>query len=164
MADENLTDEAAESDAARHEKAARIISSSVAWSAASGVVPVPVLDLIALGGVQTKMILDLSQLYGRRARGELAPGLVSVLLGTLLPAGATGAIAGSAAKLIPGWSWVVGMTSQAAFGAAATYAMGKVFVHHFEGGGSLANFNAKAVQEELKAEFSKAKTKQTAAA
>jgi ABC-type phosphate/phosphonate transport system permease subunit len=59
---------------------------------------------------------------------------------------------------------ILGMASMAAFGAAASYAIGKVFVRHFEKGGSLESFSAEAVKEELKAEFSRAKDKQSSAA
>ena len=146
-----------------HERAAEIISSSVAWSAAAGAVPLPILDLVALGTVQAKMISDLSQVYGQPVRAEAAKGVVSVLLGTLLPAGVTGALLGSGAKTVPVAGTILGMASMAAFGAAASYAIGKVFVRHFEKGGDLDSFSAEAVKEELKAEFSRAKDKQSSA-
>ena len=145
-----------------HERAAEIISSSVRWSAAAGAVPLPILDLVALGVVQAKMISDISQAYGQPVNAEAAKSVVSVLLGTLLPAGVTGALLGSGSKTVPMVGTVLGMVSMAAFGAAATYAIGKVFVRHFEKGGSLESFSAEAVKEELKAEFSRAKDKQTA--
>ena len=145
-----------------HERAAEIISSSVRWSAAAGAVPLPILDLVALGVVQAKMISDLSQAYGQPVNAEAAKSVVSVLLGTLLPAGVTGALLGSGSKTVPMVGTVLGMVSMAAFGAAATYAIGKVFVRHFEKGGSLESFSAEAVKEELKAEFSRAKDKQSA--
>jgi len=148
--------------AERHEAAARIISSAARWSAASGAIPVPVVDMVALAGVQTKMIVDLSRLYGQPESGEVARGLVSVLLGTLLPGGAAGALVSSGSKLVPGWGWVIGMASLSALGAAASYAIGKVFVRHFEGGGTLASFSAEAIKGDLKAEFSKASGRQAA--
>lgn len=144
----------------RHEEAGKIISSAMSWSAASAAIPVPVLDLVALGGVQTRMIIDLSRLYGHSASSETARGIVSVLLGTLLPAGAAGAIVGSGTKFVPGWGWLIGFASLAALGAAASYAIGKIFVRHFEGGGTLADFDASAVTDDLKEEFAKGKGKQ----
>ncbi len=151
------------SDTDVHQRAAEIISSSVAWSAAAGAVPLPVLDLVALGTVQAKMISDLSQAYGQPVRTEAVRGVVSVLLGTLLPAGVTGALLGSGVKTMPVVGTILGMASMAAFGAAASYAIGRVFVRHFEKGGSLESFSADAVKDELKAEFSKAKDKQSSA-
>ena len=109
------------------------------------------------------MISDLSQAYGQPVRTEAVRGVVSVLLGTLLPAGVTGALLGSGVKTVPVVGTILGMASMAAFGAAASYAIGRVFVRHFEKGGSLESFSADAVKDELKAEFSKAKDKQSSA-
>jgi uncharacterized protein (DUF697 family) len=157
-----VTVQSAETDI--HARAAEIISSAVKWSAAAGAVPVPLLDLVALGVVQAKMVADLSEVYGKPVRSEAARGVVSVLLGTLLPAGATGALFGSGVKMAPVIGSVLGMASMAAFGGAASYAIGKVFVRHFESGGSLADFSADAVRQELQAEFGKAKAKDDPAA
>ena len=145
--------------------ASRIISSATRWAAAAGAVPVPLLDSVALATVQGKMLADLSALYGHSIRSEVANGLVSVSLGTLLPAGVTtflGSFLGSSVKAIPGVGTALGMISMASFGSAATYAIGKVFVRHFENGGTVANFSADAVKEDLKAEFTKAGGKQAA--
>lgn len=143
----------------RHIDASKIISSAMAWSAAAGLVPVPVLDLMALATVQGKMVVDLSSLYGERAGNEVATGLVSVLLGTLTPAGLTGALASSGLKATPVIGPVLGAVSMAGFSSAATYAIGKIFVRHFEGGGTIANFSPKEIEEDLKAEFSKSAAK-----
>jgi uncharacterized protein (DUF697 family) len=147
----------------RHARAAEIISSAAAWSAAAGAVPLPLLDLVAVGTVQGKMVMDLAKLYGEPASSELARGVVSVLLGTLFPAGLTSALVGSSAKLVPVGA-LFGMASMAALSAAATYAIGKVFVRHFEKGGNLATFSPAAVKEELQREFSDAKSKQVSGA
>jgi uncharacterized protein (DUF697 family) len=159
----NVVETIEETRADVHERAAKIISSSVRWSAAAGAVPLPFLDLVALGAVQANMISDLSQTYGRQVSAEAARGIVSVMLGTLLPAGVTGALLGSGYKTIPVAGTVLGMVSMATFGAAASYAIGKVFVRHFEKGGTLQNFSAEAVKDDLIAEFSRAKDKQSAA-
>jgi uncharacterized protein (DUF697 family) len=142
-----------------HAEASKIIYSAMTWSAAAGVVPVPALDLIALATVQGKMVADLSSLYGERATNEVARGLVSVLLGTLAPAGLTGAVASSGLKATPVIGPVLGAISMAGFSSAATYAIGKVFVRHFEGGGNLLDFSPKSVEEDLKAEFARSSKK-----
>jgi hypothetical protein len=43
-----------------------------------------------------------------------------------------------------------------AFSVAATYAIGKVMVKHFEGGGTAENFNVDSIKADLKSEFQKA--------
>ncbi len=138
-------------------ESSKIISSATTWAAAAGAVPVPVLDLLALAAVQTRMIMDLSAVYEQSFKKESAKALVSVMLGTLAPGVATGALLGSAVKTAPVVGTLAGMASMAAFGAAATYAVGKVFVRHLDAGGAVADFSAEAIKAELKNEFKAAK-------
>jgi uncharacterized protein (DUF697 family) len=137
-------------------RASEVISSSVKWSIGAGLVPFPVLDLVALGAVQTRMLIDLSEVYGQPFGKEAANTIVSVLLGTLVPGAAAGAVMGSAIKTAPLGGTLAGMVSMSAFGAAATYAVGKVFTRHLAGGGRIGDFSAESIKEELKAEFKSA--------
>jgi hypothetical protein len=57
-----------------------------------------------------------------------------VLSGLLLLGEVPGGISASGAKLVPGWGSAIGAVSLSAIGAAASYAIGKVFVRHFEAG------------------------------
>jgi uncharacterized protein (DUF697 family) len=135
----------------------QIVSSAVKWSAAAGLVPFPVLDLVALGAVQTRMLMDLSKVYGHSFSKEAANAIVSVLLGTLIPGAAAGAVMGSAIKTAPGVGTLAGIASMSAFGAAATYAIGKVFARHLAGGGRPGDFSASSIADDLKAEFKRGK-------
>lgn len=142
-----------------HAEAAQVISSAVKWSAAAAVVPLPYVDLIALGTVQVKMVRDLAGVYGVDANTEMVQGVISALLGSLAPAAISGSLVGSSLKLIPGGGTLIGSAGLAAFGAAATYAIGKIFVAHFDKGGTVASFSAEAVEADLKKEFAAAKAK-----
>lgn len=148
-----------DADDSRLDKAGEAISSATKWSAAAALVPVPYVDLAALAAVQGNMIINLAEIYGEKVSQQTVKGLVSMLLGTLLPANLATAAVGASAKLVPGFGTLVGAASLAAFGAAATYAIGKVFVRHFEKGGTVATFKAEDVKEDLKAEFAKAAEK-----
>jgi uncharacterized protein (DUF697 family) len=141
-----------------HAEAARVISTAVKWSAAAAIVPVPYIDLLALGAVQVKMVRDLAQVYGLEAEGETLKGVISALLGTLAPAAISGGLLGSALKVIPVGGTIVGSVGLAAFGSAATYAIGKIFVAHFDQGGTVKSFSAEAIEADLKKEFAAAKT------
>jgi uncharacterized protein (DUF697 family) len=134
----------------RQAAAGQIISSAVKWSAAAAVVPVPYVDLVALGAVQDKMVRNLAQVYGVDAQSETLQGVISALLGTLAPAAVSGSLLGSSLKLVPVGGTILGSVGLAAFGSAATYAIGKIFVRHFENGGTLASFSADAVTTDLK--------------
>lgn len=143
----------------RLEAVGKIISSSAMWSGATGAIPIPIVDIGALAAVQATMISRIASLYGESLNSEAARSIISILLGTLIPAGAAFTIAKSGVKLIPGAGYLIGTVSMIGLSAAATYAIGKIFVRHFEGGGSLTSFDAGSVTEDLKAEFSKARSK-----
>lgn len=148
---------AEEPDLARLAEASRIISSATKWSAATGLIPVPVLDLVALAAVQAKMVTDVSALYGQSFSEEAVRGVISVLLGTLLPGTVARYATVAIAKGVPAVGLVVGVVSFGALGAAATYAVGKVFVRHYERGGAFHNFDPKHVEADLKREFAAAR-------
>lgn len=143
----------------RLDRAGNLIASASRWSLAAALIPLPYVDMAALAGLQTKLVIDLVELYGQKASKEVVSGAISVLLGTLLPVGAAHATVGVTAKLFPGVGTIIGSVSMAAFGAAATYAVGKVFVRHFENGGTMANLGEAKLQAELRKEFVKAATK-----
>ena len=93
--------------------------------------------------------------------------IIGGLLGSLVPAGlARGA--SSLIKAIPGVGTVLGVLAAPVFTTASTYAVGKVFIQHFEAGGNVLNFDPEAMREHFKAEFeegvSKASTSTKAAA
>lgn len=140
----------------RLDDASELIVSAAKWSAAAALVPVPYVDLAALAAVQTKLILDLSDLYGEKPSKQAVNGVVSVLLGTLLPIGASQVAVSVLSKFIPGYGTALGAASMAGFGSTATYAIGRVFVRHFENGGSLTTFSVENVKSELKKEFAAA--------
>lgn len=141
----------------RLNKASAIISNKCKWSAAAGFIPVPYLDLAGLAAVQVKMVSELSELYGKTVQQEAIKTTVATLLGTLTTAGLAAPVAFTTVKIIPGLGSLAGGISLGALGAAATYAVGKVFVNHFEGGGTLANFDVDKVKDDLKSAF-KSKT------
>lgn len=143
----------------RLDRASSLIASATRWSAAASMVPVPYVDLVALGAVQGKLIYNICEMYEKPYSKELVNGTISVLLGTLLPVSATRVAIGSFAKLIPGYGSAVGSLSLAVFGSAATYALGRVFVRHFEQGGTMINFSVEGIKEDLKREFVKATSK-----
>ncbi len=134
----------------------KIISSATRWSAAGAAIPVPLLDLAVLGGVQVKMIRNIADLYGQTLDVKSLKPIVAVLLGTLVPGALAGNALASASKAMPGFGVVVGAGAMAGLGAAATYAMGKVFARHFEGGGTLSSFDISAAKAEIKSELAEA--------
>jgi len=141
------------------ELANEIINNATKWSAAAAVVPVPYLDLIALGAVQLNMVRDLGKLYGQYTTDKVIKSAIGALLGTLGPAVVSAGILGSSLKLIPVSGTLLGSAGMAAGGSAATYAIGKVFLSHFEKGGSIDDLDADAKADEMKEAVEIAKKK-----
>lgn len=135
----------------RLESAAELISTACGWSAGAGLLPIPVVDLLALGAVQAQLCNDIANLYGQTFSKEAAKSIVSVLWGTLVPG-----VLGSGLKSIPGLGYLLGSVTFGAFAAGSTYAVGKVMVRHFENGGNVNSFDASKVGNELKKEFAQA--------
>ncbi len=51
-------------DAEREEAASQLVDRFSLWSGAAGLIPVPLIDVVAVGGVQLQMLRRLSEIYG----------------------------------------------------------------------------------------------------
>ncbi len=134
------SDEAMAATAGRAEAAAKLVERFALWSGVAGLVPLPVVDVVAVGGLQIQMLRRLSQIYNVEFSENRGKALIAALAGSMIPA-TSGIGAASTLKFVP----VVG-TLAAAFimpvlSAGATYAIGKAFIQHFESGGTLLDFN-----------------------
>ena len=140
----------------RHRQAEGIIYRNTFWALGAGAIVIPGVDLLAASAVQLKQLKQLSELYGVKFSEGLAKKLISSLLASLGGV-ALGALAGSAIKLIPGVGSTLGLFSLPVMVAASTRALGRIFVMHFEAGGTLLDFGPRKVQDYFKSEFEKAK-------
>jgi uncharacterized protein (DUF697 family) len=119
--------------------------------AASGVglVPVPLLDLAAIMGIQVDLMRSLCKLYEVPFQENLVRSLLTALVGG---AGAVVAMTAlsSLAKAIPVLGSVAGSAALSASAAGVTYATGQVFIDHFEAGGTLSNFDLSKAKQAFK--------------
>jgi len=129
-----------------------IIRKRVYASVGAGFVPIPIFDLLALSGIQIEMVAKLSTLYGVPFKKDIVKTAISALVGGILPVAAAPMIA-SFLKMIPVIGYTTSVVTLSAAGGASTYAIGKVFVQHFESGGTLLNFNADKVKEYYQEKF-----------
>lgn len=119
-------------------------------------IPIPLVDLAALIGIQTKMAHSLTQIYEIEFSEQMTRAAITSLVTSVLPVAITPVLA-SLVKFIPGLGQISGVASMLVLAGAATYALGMVLVRHFEGGGTLADFDAQAAKEYFKEEFEKGK-------
>jgi len=140
----------------RLRQAEAIIKRNTLWAVGAGALIFPVVDVLAASAVQLKMLKNLSDLYGVKFSEGIAKKLVSSLLMSLGGL-AVGVGAASLIKLIPGVGSALGVLTFPLAVAAFTNALGRVFLMHFESGGTLLDFDPKKMQEHFKREFEKAR-------
>jgi len=130
----------------RSEKAEKIVRNHMLVALGTGIVP-PVIDIAALTGVQIRMLYLLSQNYGQKFKNEWGKSIVGTLIGGYGMARlATGAVF-SLMKFIPVVGQIAAPISLSIVASASTYALGKVFVKHFDTGGTLLNFDPEKMRE-----------------
>lgn len=123
----------------------RIIRRHMWGAMGAGLIPLPVVDFIALTGIQLDMINGLSKLFGVEFSKEKGKAILTSLLGGLFPASVGGSLA-SLIKFIPVIGQTAGAVAMPAIGGASTYAVGRVFALHFASGGTLLDFDTEKVR------------------
>src|SRR5262245_19760089 len=144
-------------DEQRDEAASKLVDRFSLWSGAAGLVPIPLVDIAAVGGVQLQMLRRLSEIYDVPFSENLGKSLIASLAGAVIPASTatTAALGASSMKLIPGFGTAVGAVTMPVISAGATYVIGKVFIQHSASGGTLLDFNPPDYREFIKAQKAK---------
>lgn len=125
----------------RREFASKLVDRFAVWSGVAGFIPMPVVDVLAIGGLQFQMLRRLSQIYGVPFSDNSGKAMIASLAGTMIPT-SSGIGAASTMKFVPILGTITAGFVLPALSAGATYAIGKAFIQHFETGGTLLDFNA----------------------
>ncbi len=140
-------------------QAETITNKYVTWAMGAGLIPIPLVDLAAIVGVQVKMLSEISKVYGVEFSENRGKSIVASLVGGLGATTTAAGIAGSFAKLIPGVGSLFGIATLPVISSAITYAVGKVFVQHFESGGTFLTFDCEGTRDAFVQEFKTGKAK-----
>jgi uncharacterized protein (DUF697 family) len=138
--------------ALRREQAENLIKKHVLAAAALSLVPLAILDIAAMVVNQIAMARGLAQCYDVPFDELRARTVVISLLAGSAPTLSVMALS-SSAKLIPGIGTLFGSGTIGVTGGAATYALGRVLIRHFEGGGTLLSLDLKRLRECFRAEL-----------
>ena len=133
--------------------ASQLVDRFSLWSGAAGLVPIPLVDVAAVGGLQLVMLRRLSELYDVPFSENRGKSIIASLAGSVLPASTATSSAmtvGSLMKGLPGIGWAVGALTMPVFSAGATWVIGRVFIQHFASGGTLLDFNPPDYREFIK--------------
>jgi len=142
---------AADTPETREQMASKLVDRFALWSGVAGLVPVPVLDAVAVGGLQIQMVRRISQIYDVDFSENRGKALIASLAGSMIPA-TSGIGAASVLKAIPVIGTIAGGFVMPALSAGATYAIGKAFIQHFATGGTLLDFNPPDYRQFIKAQ------------
>ncbi len=131
----------------RSEAATEAINRHLSYALGAGLIPVPLLDVASVTGVQLKLIASLSAIYDVPFSRHRAQAVTLALLGGAGSYSLAAGMLGSLAKALPGAGSLIGMSALPVTSAALTYAVGHVFRDHFESGGTLLDFDAAAMKQ-----------------
>ncbi len=141
-ADETQTQEMETSE----EHVDRIVRNHVIGSMGVGLIPVPLVDLIGLTGIQLNMLRMLAKTYNIPFFKGMGKNIIGSLIGGGIPF-TVGDILASLVKTVPVVGQTVGALTMPVVSGATTYAVGKVFVQHFASGGTFLSFDPEQVRE-----------------
>ena len=119
------------------------------WTMAAAAAPIPLADAALVSGVQLRMVTRLARLYGVPFERVRVMSLVSSLFGGWTPFTITTGVAGAAARLVPGIGTLVGVATSVGTSTLATETIGKIFIRHFEDGGTFLDFEPKKYRRTL---------------
>ena len=139
-----------DSDHPRSAKAMQSIRRHMPWAAGAGVLPLPGIDLAGIAAVQLHLMAELADHYGVPFKRDAAKSIAGTLMATLLERSVAGGF-GSLAKLIPGVGSVLGLAVLPGLAGAGTYALGRVFLMHFQSGGTFLDFDATKAETHFRA-------------
>jgi len=135
----------------RRAMAMKLVERFSLWSGAAGLIPVPFVDLAAVGGVQIQMLRRISQIYDVPFTENRGKSIIAGLAGSMIPASSAMGTA-SLIKGLPLVGTLVSAIAMPALSAGATYAIGMAFIQHFASGGTLLDFKPGSYHEFIKAQ------------
>lgn len=139
------------------DRRARQVIRNCAWgSAGLGLLPVPIVDMMAIGGLQVWLVRELSRVHEVPFSRDRAKALVSALIGVAAPVMLSGGVA-SLIKVVPVVGQALTIAVAPGLAAASTLALGRVFHEHFKTGGTLLDFDADKMATYYMEELAKAK-------
>jgi uncharacterized protein (DUF697 family) len=141
-------------DSTRDKRASELVDRLSLWSGAAGFIPVPLLDIAGVWGVQLHMLRRLSEIYGVPFSENRGKSILTSLAGAVIPA-TTATASVSVMKFVPIIGTTIGALTMPAVAAGATWVIGQVFIRHFASGGTLLDFNPPEYREFIKTQMGK---------
>ena len=137
----------------RQQNALKTVKHYMWGSMGAGLIPGPLVDLIAVSGVQVKMLAEVSKIYEVPFQKNRGKAIVGSLLGFSLAHSMACGVLGIFLKSIPVVGVLAGGPAMAVFSGASAWALGSVFIRHFESGGTFLDFDPEKAKEYYRTQF-----------
>lgn len=138
--------------------ALNVVNRHALYSAGVGLIPIPVVDMAGLVTIQIKMLREMSALYEVPFAENRIKSIVAGLLGGIAPTQMAAGGLGHLLRSVPLVGQAFGFLTVSLFASAATWAVGRVFIQHFESEGTFLNFDPAKAKRMVQDEFEKAKS------
>jgi len=135
-----------------HDLVNSIIQEKMILAMGAGVIPVPVVDFLAVSAIQVAMVRQISRAYGINYKESEGKALITSLAGAGMARWG-----GSLMKSVPGIGTLLGGATTSVLSGASTYAIGEVFKIHFEKGGTFLDFDLSSLKKYYDQKFEKGK-------
>lgn len=145
----------AESEAdpvARGLRVEKIGKNHILASMGVGLIPIPIADIVGVLAINLDLVNKLSAEYGVPFHQDRGKAILTSLLGGLFPV-AVGGVVISLLKFVPLVGQTTGAVALPVLSGAATYAVHKVFVQHYEAGGTILDFDPKKMKKSFSEQF-----------
>jgi uncharacterized protein (DUF697 family) len=139
----------------QEEQALKITRKYMLWSIGAGLIPIPIVDLATVIGVQVKMVAEISEVYGVSFSESSAKNTISAALSGVTASTFANGTIGSSLKAIPFVGTIIGAITMPFFSSASAYALGTLFINHFENGGTFIDLDGDAFRENFRVMFQK---------
>lgn len=141
----------------RRKLADTTIMNASQWATAAGFITIPGVDTLTISGVQLKMVYDLCKIYKVPFKKEAVLAVAGAALGGSLTTTASFSVASFGLSKIPYIGSILSIATQPAISFASTYAVGMIFIKHFESNGTLIDFDLESTKAVFDEQFDKAK-------
>ncbi len=143
--------------ALRRKKAEQLINRNILIAVGCGLLPMPLVDAAGVATIEIVMIGELAKIYGFPFPNRLA--LIKMFLSVVGSIGSIYVVSHSRSALttIPLIGYLASATVYSMANGVAVFAVGKVFQHHFESGGTLLSLDKKSTKKLYHSEYQRGK-------
>lgn len=115
-------------------QARKIVNNYTLLAGSLGLVPIPSIYQIAVGGLLGKMLYDLSELYGTNLSRQKNKAIIASVLGGAHSEWITVYLGNNIKKVLPGMVAIGTGVARPVVAAGITYTIGRLFIKHFDSG------------------------------